>query len=104
MNEARYAVAQVVGRNEKAIRPHAMILLAIVVLGIVVATHASAAGGGTSAGEQQGYHAGTGFQGSAIAVPAMPTPTLNPSIPYRVAQSPEVPVSPASPRSIFGNH
>jgi hypothetical protein len=105
MDEAQNAVAQVVGRNEKAIRPHAMILLAIVVFGIVAATHALAAGRGASGSGPQGSHASTGFQGSPVtAVPTMPAPILNPSVSYTIPQSPEVPVSPGSPGSIFGNH
>jgi hypothetical protein len=35
-------------------------------------------------------------------VPTMPPPTFNPSSQYTVAPSPETPVSPASPGSVFG--
>jgi hypothetical protein len=36
------------------------------------------------------------------SVPPAPAPIFNPSIPYTVPQTPEMPVSPASPGSIFG--
>jgi hypothetical protein len=35
--------------------------------------------------------------------PSMPPPVFNPSTPYTVPATPEVPVSPASPGSVFGN-
>jgi hypothetical protein len=84
-----------------------MILLAIVVLGTMVATHASATGRGATGVYGNGFHnypPPTGFQGPVITVPAMQPPAFNPSIPYTVPQSPEVPVSPASPGSVFRNH
>jgi len=35
--------------------------------------------------------------------PLLPPPIFNPSTPYTAPVSPEVPVSPASPGSVFGN-
>lgn len=89
-----------------------MILLAIVMLGTAVATHAFAAGGmggrmGGGMGDGLGLgggHMSGGFHGSIIdQAPSMPAPTFNPSDPYTVPQSPETAVSPASPGSVFGN-
>jgi hypothetical protein len=84
----------------------AMLLLAIVILGTAMATHAFAAG-------CMGGGLGTGFQGGHMShefappafdkAPTMPAPTFNPSDSYTVPQSPETPVSPASPGSVFGN-
>jgi hypothetical protein len=91
---------------------NATILLAIVMLGMTVATHAFAAGGmggrmGGGMGDGLGLgggHMSGGFHGSIIdQAPSMPAPTFNPSDPYTVPQSPETPVSPASPGSVFGN-
>jgi hypothetical protein len=109
MNEARKAVTQVLDLNEKRHISNAMILLAIVVLGTAVATHALAAQSGSNGVHPgsgfQSNHVGGVFQGQAIdRAPSMPPPVFNPSIPYTVPQSPEVPVSPASPGSVFGNH
>lgn len=72
----------------------------------MVATNAMAAGhgGGFAAGGFAGGHMGRGFggpiPGSIISTPA---PILNPSSSYTVSPSPETPVSPASPGSVFGN-
>ena len=91
---------------------HALILLAIVMLGTAMATHAFAAGGmggrmGGGMGDGLGLgggHMSGGFHGSIIdQAPSMPAPTFNPSGPYTVPQSPETPVSPASTGSVFGN-
>jgi hypothetical protein len=87
---------------------NAMILLAIVMLGTAMATHAFAAGRlGNNVGLSEGFHGGhvrSGFHGSIIdTAPTMPAPSFNPSDPYTVPQSPETPVSPASPGSVFGN-
>lgn len=35
--------------------------------------------------------------------PSLPPPVFNPSAPYTAPVAPEVPVSPASPGSVFGN-
>jgi hypothetical protein len=86
------------------------ILLAIIALGTAMATHAHAAEGiGNASG---GFH-GTHMLGSHMqdgsggpilnGAPSMPAPIFNPSDPYTVPQSPEMPVSPASPGSIFGD-
>jgi hypothetical protein len=86
-----------------------MVLLAIVMLGTAMATHAFAAGrvGGMGGGLGGGFHGGHmshGFQPPVLnEAPAMPTPTLNPSESYTLPQSTETPVSPASPGSVFGN-
>jgi hypothetical protein len=109
MNEAR-AVTRVVDLTEKEMRHtrNTMILLAIVVVGTILATHASAtergANGVYGSGGFHNYPPGAGFQAPVITVPAMQPPVFNPSIPYTVPQSPEAPVSPASPGSVFGNH
>jgi hypothetical protein len=87
---------------------NAMILLAVVMLGTAVATHAFAAGRmgggfGLDSGSRGG-HMSHGFQPPILdEAPTMPAPTFNPSDPYTVPQSPETPVSPASPGSLFGN-
>jgi hypothetical protein len=85
---------------------NAMILLAIVILGTAVATHAFAAGrmGGGLDGGFRAAHMSHGFQPPILnEAPTMPAPTFNPSDPYTVPQSPETPVSPASSGSVFGN-
>ena len=87
---------------------NAMILLALVMLGTAVATHALAAGRmGGGLGLDSGFrggHTSHGFQPPILdEAPTMPAPTFNPSDPYTVPQSPETPVSPASPGSVFGN-
>jgi hypothetical protein len=110
MNEAREVATQVLDLNEKKMRHtrDTMTLLAIVVLGTILATHASATGRGANgvygSGGFHNYPPGAGSQGPVITVPARQQPIFNPSIPYTVPQSPEVPVSPASPGSVFGNH
>jgi hypothetical protein len=85
-----------------------MILLAIAMFGTAVASHAFAAGrmGG-------GLGLGGGFQGGHMSdrftppildeTPSTPAPAFNPSEPYTVLQSPETPISPGSPGSVFGN-
>lgn len=85
---------------------NAMILLAIVMLGTGLATHAFAAGrvGSGLNGGDRGGHMSHGFQPPILnQAPTMPAPTFNPSDSYTVPQSPETPVSPASPGSVFGN-
>jgi len=87
---------------------NAMILLAIVMLGAALATHARAAegsgnGAGLNAGLQGGHIRG-GFDAPVFdRAPSMPAPAFNQSEPFTVPQSPEAPVSPASPGSVFGN-
>ncbi len=85
---------------------NAMILLALVMLGTAVATHALAAGRmGGGLGLDSGFRGGhVSHQPSILdEAPTMPAPTFNQSDPYTVPQSPETPVSPASPGSVFGN-
>ena len=83
-----------------------MVLLAVVMLGTAMATHAFAAGrmGGGLGGGFHGGHMSHGFQPPVLdEAPAMPAPTFNPSESYTLPQSPENAVSPASPGSVFGN-
>jgi hypothetical protein len=70
-----------------------------------VATDALAAGhGGVGGGGFGGGHMGGRFRGPLLeSVPSMPPPVFNPSSPYIVPASPETPVSPTSPGSVFGN-
>jgi hypothetical protein len=83
-----------------------MVLLTIIMLGTAMATHAFAAGrmGDGLGGGFRGGHMSHGFQPPILdQTPTMPAPTFNPSDSYTVPQAPEVPVSPASPGSVFGN-
>ena|ERR1700688_706805 len=95
--------------KQKSIAHNTMILLAAVALSTAVATDALAAGrgGGGGHGGRGGFGGGQiggGFSEPAVGpVPSMPPPVFNPSSPYTVPFSPETPVSPASPGSIFGN-
>jgi hypothetical protein len=94
------------GSGQTSHMRNAMILLAIVMLGTVVATHSFAVGrmGGGLDGGFRGAHMSHGFQPPILnEAPTMPSPTFNPSDPYTVPQSSETPVSPASPGSVFGN-
>jgi hypothetical protein len=63
----------------------------------MVATDALAAGHGGFGSSHMGGRFGEPLIGSA----PMTSPIYNPSTPYTVTQSPEVPVSPASPGSLF---
>jgi hypothetical protein len=75
-----------------------LVVLATAVLLIgMAATDALAAGHGGYGGGHMGGRFGEPFVGSA----PMTSPIYNPSTPYTVPQSPEVPVSPASPGSVF---
>jgi hypothetical protein len=77
-------------------------VLAIAALLIgTLATDASARGGfggGHVGGGFHGIHGGP-YMGGVISTP----PIFNPSSGYTVPPSPETPVSPASPGSVFGN-
>jgi len=95
--------------NEQKSFPHkALVVLATIALSMAVVTDATARLGGDGSG-----HGGAGFGGGHISrafrgplpenAPSMPSPVFNPSEPYTLPESPEVPVSPASPGSIFGN-
>jgi hypothetical protein len=82
---------------------HAILLTATVMLGATMATHAFAAGrmGG---GGFHTAHMSRSFSAPMVDEPlSTPSPQFNPSEPYTVPQSPELPVSPASPGSVFGN-
>jgi len=105
------AIAHGQAVQQQTSRMHAMILLAIVMFGSALASHAFAAegmGGGMDAGGA-GHGLGVGGHMGAFhapmidQAPSMPAPTFNPSEPYSLPQSPENSVSPASPGSIFGN-
>ena len=86
-----------------------MLLLATIMLGTAMASHAFAAGGhmGGGLGLGGGFRGGHMSHGFAPPIldeaPTMPAPTFNPSDSYTVPQAPEAPVSPASPGSVFGN-
>jgi hypothetical protein len=89
---------------------NAMVLLAIIAFGTAMAAHAHAAervgnaSGGFHGTHTLGSHMQGGFGGPILdGAPSMPAPTFNSSEPYTVPQSPEMPVSPASPGSVFGN-
>ena len=89
--------------EQRSIARNAVILLAAITLSIAVATDGLAAGrGGRGGGGLRGGHIGGGFRGPLLnSVPSMPPPIFNPSSPYTVHPSPETPVSPASPGSVF---
>jgi hypothetical protein len=78
-----------------------VVLAAATLLAGMVATDAlAAARGGFGAGHMGGHmdgRFGAPLNGSAV----MPAPIYNQSTPYTVAPSPEAPVSPASPGSVF---
>jgi hypothetical protein len=77
-------------------------VLAVAALSIgTLATDASACGGiggGHVGGGFHGFHGGP-YMGGVISTP----PVFNPSSGFTVSPSPETPVSPASPGSVFGN-
>jgi hypothetical protein len=85
----------------------AVLTTAIAVLGL--SSQAFTLGGGLGLnGEFGGVRAASGFHSSAFvsAPPPVfntPAPVFNPSESYPLPQSPEIPVSPASPGSVFGN-
>jgi hypothetical protein len=71
-----------------------------------MASHAFAAGehmGGGLGGGFRGGHMSHDFTPPILEQTPHMAPTFNPSDTYTVPQSPEVPVSPASPGSVFGN-
>jgi hypothetical protein len=109
MNEAQETATQNLHRNAKESSriPSAMILLAIVVPGTAVATHAlaperdsSGIGSGSEFQNRIGGFSGPTYYRNA----SLPLPVFNQSSPYTVPQSPEKPVSPGSPGSVFGDH
>jgi hypothetical protein len=94
----------------KSIAHNTLIILASITVSMtLVSTDALAVdlgggGAGHGGGAQGGGHIDRGFGGPIVGpVPTMPPPILNPSYPYTLPESPEIPVSPASPGSIFGN-
>ena len=74
-----------------------VVLAAAALLAGMVGTDALAAGHGGFTGSHVGGRFGAPLIGSA----PMTSPIYNPSTPHTVTQSPEVPVSPASPGSVF---
>jgi hypothetical protein len=74
-----------------------VVLAAAALLAGMVGTDALAAGHGGFTGSHVGGRFGAPLIGSA----PMTSPIYNPSTPYTVIQSPEVPVWPASPGSVF---
>jgi hypothetical protein len=91
--------------KQKSIRRTVVIALAAITLSTAAVTGAPAAErGGESvtggAGEGEIRGGGVPFQESA---PQLPPPIFNPSSPYTVPAPGEIPVSPASPGSVFGN-
>ena len=105
MKEAKEITTRALDRSESEIlrTRNAMILLAIVGLGMAVAAQALGAGLGAAGptvahpgGGNQGGQSGSAFPAQRIErVPSMP-PVFNQSTPYTGPQSPERPVSPAS--------
>ena len=89
--------------EQRSIARNAVILLAAITLSMAVATDGLAAGrGGGGGGGLRGGHIRGGFRGPLLnSVPSMPPPIFNPSSAYTVPPSPETPVSPASPGSVF---
>jgi hypothetical protein len=84
----------------------AMILAAAISLSAASATTTLAAVRSSAHGSHLGGHAGRHVHARRPIMDYAPTPqapVFNLSTPYTVPQSPEVPVSPASPGSVFGN-
>jgi hypothetical protein len=91
--------------KSKSIGRRTIIVLTAITFTTAAATEVLAAGrgGGHGSGAFGGAHMGSEFRGPLLdSVPSM-RPVFNPSAPYTVPQSPETPVSPASPGAIFGN-
>jgi hypothetical protein len=88
--------------EKRSVARNTTIVLIAIMLSAAV-TDALAAGRGGGGGFRGGY-VGRGFNGPPLdSVPSAPAPVFNPSSPFTVSPSPETPVSPASPGSIFGN-
>jgi hypothetical protein len=109
MRQIKEAMTQPLSLKENETRDarNTRILLAAIVLGTMMATQASAAGRSATGVYGNVFHNSpppSAFQGSVITAPAMPPPAFNTSVPYTVPQAPEVPVSPASPGSVFSTH
>jgi hypothetical protein len=84
-----------------------LLLLAGIVLGTMAARGALATDRGANSvpagAELHSKHIG-GFDRPLDRGPVMPPPVINQSNPYTMPQSPERPISPASPGSVFGDH
>jgi hypothetical protein len=90
------------GIKKRSVARDTTIVFVAVMLGAAV-TDSPAAGRGGGGGFRGG-HIGRGLDEPLLdGVPSAPAPVFNPSSPYTVSPSPETPVSPASPGSIFGN-
>jgi hypothetical protein len=80
--------------------------LALLLVAVSGASNAFAAGGHGDGmgGGHGGGHFGGGFRSGFVnqEIP-MQAPVFNPSEHYAVTQSPEAPVSPGSPGSVFGD-
>jgi hypothetical protein len=88
--------------KEKHIAGKLTLLTVAALLSATPATAASARPVGTGAHGHARVH--RGVSGPLFnQAPSMPPPIFNPSTPYTVPVAPEVPVSPASPGSVFGN-
>jgi hypothetical protein len=70
----------------------------VVVLGLATTGGAALARVGSFSGAMGGGFHGGPFMGDTVSTPS---PIFNPSSGYTVSTSPETPVSPASPGSIF---
>lgn len=91
--------------KQRSIANNAMTLIAAMTLSITLATSSRAAelGGADRAGVGGGRAGGEFVGPLPNSAPSLPPPVFNPSSPYIVPSSPETPVSPASPGSVFGN-
>jgi hypothetical protein len=90
--------------KKRSVARNTTIVLVAIILGATVtdALAAGRSGGGGFRGGFRGSHIGRG--GPLLnSIPSAPAPVFNPSSPYTISPSPETPVSPASPGSIFGN-
>jgi hypothetical protein len=80
--------------------PHLVIALAVTAIGVAAASDAFAAGHGGARGAGR---VPSTLGGPVLGQAPSMSPTFNPSYRYVVPQAPEIPVSPASPGSVFGN-
>ena len=91
-----YLKTRGVSHGDIQMKRNLVILAVAASLAGMVATDALAAGHGFGGG-----HVGGRFGAPLVGSAPMTSPIYNPSTPYTVTQSPEVPVSPASPGSLF---
>jgi hypothetical protein len=80
--------------------PHLMIVLAVTTIGVAAAGDAFAAGHGGARGAGR---VPSTLGGPVLGQAPSMSPNFNPSYQYVVPPAPEIPVSPASPGSVFGN-